>query len=90
MIDNDKEKALFQNMTEARKRYLSTRDESIKARKEGRTEDAERLIAQTRELLSPAEDGLGFARSYFDMMQREAAAVLAHRDMLQVMNSLKD
>jgi hypothetical protein len=53
-------------------------------------EDAERLIAQTRSLLSPAEDGIGFARAYFDIMQRDAAAVLAHRDMLQVMNAQAD
>jgi len=52
-------------------------------------DDAERLITQARALLSPAEEGTGFARSYFDMMQREASAVLAHRDMLRVMNSLK-
>ena len=50
-------------------------------------EDAERLISQARGLLSPAEEGTGFARSYFEIMQREAAAVLAHRDMLQVMNA---
>ena len=51
-------------------------------------QDAERLIAEARALLSPAEEGIGFARSYFDIMQRAAAAVLAHRDMLQVMNGL--
>jgi hypothetical protein len=51
-------------------------------------EDAGRLIAQARALLSPSEDGIGFARGYFDIMQRDAAAVLAHRDMLKVMNSL--
>ena len=52
-------------------------------------EDAERLIAQTRGLLSPSEDGIGFARNYFEIMQRDAAAVLAHRDMLQVMSAVK-
>jgi hypothetical protein len=52
-------------------------------------EDAERLIVQTRGLLSPSEDGIGFARSYFEIMQRDAAAVLAHRDMLQVMIAVK-
>lgn len=51
-------------------------------------EDAERLIVQARALLSPSEDGIGFARGYFEIMQRDAAAVLAHRDMLKVMNSL--
>jgi hypothetical protein len=50
--------------------------------------DAERLIVQARALLSPSEDGIGFARGYFEIMQRDAAAVLAHRDMLKVMNSL--
>ena len=53
-------------------------------------EDAERMIVQARGLLSPSEEGIGFARSYFEIMQREAAAVLAHRDMLQVINGLKE
>jgi hypothetical protein len=53
-------------------------------------EDAQRMIAQARGLLSPAEEGTGFARAYFEIMQREAAAVLAHRDMLLVINSLKE
>ncbi len=52
--------------------------------------EAERLVAQARALLSPAEEGIGFARRYFDIMQREAGAVLAHRDMLQVMNAIKE
>jgi hypothetical protein len=52
--------------------------------------DAERFVAQARALLSPAEEGIGFARRYFDIMQREAGAVLAHRDMLQVMNGIKE
>jgi hypothetical protein len=49
-------------------------------------EDAERLVAQVRALLSPAEEGVGFARRYFQIMQREPAAVQAHREMLRVMN----
>ncbi len=53
-------------------------------------EDADRLIAQARALLSPSENGAGFARGYFDIMQRDAEAVLAHRDMLQVMNGVKE
>ena len=51
---------------------------------------AERLIAQARALLVPSEEGTGFARSYFEILQQEAAAVLAHRDMLQVMNAIKE
>ena len=52
-------------------------------------EDAERLISQARGLLIPAEEGIGFARAYFEIMQRDAAAVLAHRDMLQIITSLR-
>src|SRR5256885_6434590 len=47
-------------------------------------EEADRLIERARILLVPAEEGKGFARRYFEIMQRDAAAVLAHRDMLHV------
>jgi hypothetical protein len=64
-------------------------DEAMAQKKPPLTEeDAQRLIVQARSLLSPAQEGNGFARAYFEIMQREAAAVLAHRDMLQVMNSV--
>ena len=66
-------------------------DEALAQKKPPATqEDADRLIAQARALLSPAEEGTGFARAYFDIMQRDADAVLAHRDMLQVMNGLAE
>ena len=51
--------------------------------------EGERLIAQAQALLVPSEEGTGFARSYYELLQQEAAAVLAHRDMLQVLNGLK-
>jgi hypothetical protein len=51
--------------------------------------EGERLIVQAQALLVPSEEGTGFARSYFDLLQQEAAAVLAHRDMLQVLSGLK-
>ncbi|HTS65043.1 MAG TPA: hypothetical protein VMH28_23630 [Candidatus Acidoferrales bacterium] len=47
--------------------------------------DLERLVAQARILLVPDESGRGFARRYFEVLQRDPAAVLAHRDMLKVM-----
>jgi len=65
-------------------------DEALAQKKSPIAEpEAERLIAQARGLLIPAEEGTGFARRYFDIMQREPAAVLAHRDMLGVMNGLE-
>jgi len=51
-------------------------------------DDASRLISQARQLVSPSEEGTGFARKYFDIMQRDAGAVLAHRDMMRVFGEI--
>jgi hypothetical protein len=48
--------------------------------------DLEKLVAQARAILIPDEAGRGFARRYFEVLQRDPAAVLAHRDMLKVIN----
>jgi hypothetical protein len=48
--------------------------------------DLERMMVQAHSLLVPDEGGAGFARRYFEVLQRDPAAVLAHRDMLKVMN----
>ncbi len=50
--------------------------------------DAERLITQARNLVTPSENGASFGRSYFEAMQRDPAVVLAHRDMMRVFGSL--
>ena len=52
-------------------------------------EEAEQL-AEAGALTLAIREGTGFARSYFEIMQRDAATVLAHRDMLQVMNGVKE
>ena len=50
--------------------------------------DADRLVAQARALLSPAEGAPGYAGKYFELLQRDPAAVLAHGDMMQVIGTL--
>ncbi|HWB83933.1 MAG TPA: hypothetical protein VG675_07315 [Bryobacteraceae bacterium] len=50
--------------------------------------DADRLIGEARDLVSPAEEGDGFARRYFEAMQRDPAAVLAHGEMMRVFSTL--
>jgi hypothetical protein len=50
--------------------------------------DGDRLLAQSRTLLTPAEEGSGFRRKYFEAMQRDPAVVLAHSDMMRVFDSL--
>jgi hypothetical protein len=49
---------------------------------------AEKLIAQARELIVPAEGGAGFGRQYWDAMQRDPGVVLAHGDMMKVFAQL--
>ena len=51
-------------------------------------DDAERLLAQARELISPGENSEGFRRKYFEAMQRDPSVVLAHRDMMRVFEGL--
>jgi len=63
-------------------------DETLDLDEPATDADAERLIGQARELVSPSENGGGFARRYFEAMQRDPAAVLGHRDMIQVFGKL--
>jgi hypothetical protein len=63
-------------------------DETLDLDEPASPEDAARLIAQARTLVSPAEQGTGFARRYYDAMQRDPGAVLAHRDMMKVFGAL--
>ncbi|MBZ5621135.1 MAG: hypothetical protein LAQ69_20775 [Acidobacteriia bacterium] len=63
-------------------------DETLDFEEPATVEDAGRLIAQARDLVSPSEGGDGFRRRYFEVMQRDPAAVLAHRDMIKVFAEL--
>jgi hypothetical protein len=63
-------------------------DETLGLDEPATAEDAARLIAQARTLASPAEQGTGFARRYYDAMQRDPGVVLAHRDMVKVFAGL--
>jgi hypothetical protein len=50
--------------------------------------DAERLIDQSKELLAPNETGRGFAKRYFEALQRDPDVVLAHGRMRKVLANL--
>jgi hypothetical protein len=64
-------------------------DETLDRKEEPVTADeADRLIERARVLIVPAEEGTGFARRYFEVLQSDPNSVLAHRDMLQVINGL--
>jgi hypothetical protein len=59
-------------------------DETLDADEPATALDADRLVTQSRQLLSPSEAGSGFNRSYFDALQRDPNVVVAHSDMLKV------
>jgi hypothetical protein len=63
-------------------------DETLDFEEPATPEDADRLIQRARELISPSENGAVFARSYYEAMQRDPGAVLAHRDMMRVFAAL--
>src|SRR5262249_10238362 len=59
-------------------------DETLDAKQPLSIADAERLIEQSRQLLSPEEEGSGFARRYYEALQRDPDVVIAHARMLKV------
>jgi hypothetical protein len=50
--------------------------------------DAERFITQAAELLVPNENGAGFAKRYFEALQRDPDVVLAHARMRKILTNL--
>jgi hypothetical protein len=63
-------------------------DETLDAEEPPQGIDAERLIAQAWELMAPNETGRGFAKRYFEALQRDPDVVLAHARMRKVLANL--
>jgi hypothetical protein len=59
-------------------------DETLDLEEPATGADMERLLGRAREIVAPSENGRGFARKYFEAMQRDPGVVLAHRDMIRV------
>ncbi len=68
--------------------FIVTIDEMLDSEEKPTAPDADRVIAQARNLLSPVEGAQGFAGKYYDLMQRDPGAVLAHSDMMKVFGTL--
>jgi hypothetical protein len=84
LVLNDPWFAWLRNLSQ----FIVLVDETLDDDQPPTPSDADRLIAQGRTLVSPAEGGAGFARKYFEAMQRDPAVVLAHRDMIGVFEKL--
>jgi hypothetical protein len=64
-------------------------DETLDFEEPPTPEEADKLIARARELVSPSENANGFGRKYWEAMQRDPGVVLAHRDMVRVFSELQ-
>lgn len=64
-------------------------DETLDAERPPNGFDADRLIAQARELLTPNESGRGFEKSYFEALQRDPDVVLSHAKTRKLVLSLE-
>jgi len=53
-------------------------DEMLEADETATTIEVARVIEQARTLLKPSEEGAGFAKRYYDALQRDPDVVLAH------------
>ena len=64
-------------------------DETLDAKEPPDGLTADRLIVQSHELLTPNETGQGFAKRYFEALQRDPDVVLAHAKTRKLVTSLE-
>jgi len=63
-------------------------DETLDAKEPPDGATADRLIAQSQELLIPNEEGQGFKKRYFEALQRDPDVVIAHAKTRKVITNL--
>jgi hypothetical protein len=64
-------------------------DETLDAKEPPDGFTADRLVVQAHELLTPNETGQGFAKRYFEALQRDPDVVLAHAKTRKLVTSLE-
>ncbi|HKZ00736.1 MAG TPA: hypothetical protein VJ180_00760 [Pyrinomonadaceae bacterium] len=62
-------------------------DEALDADMPITSDEAKSLLGQARKLLNPSEFGNTFEQRYHSALQRESAAVLAHREVTRILSS---
>lgn len=63
-------------------------DEALDGTEAVTPEQAEAFLVETRTLLKPEEAGTGFAKKYDDAMQRDPNVILAHGEMMRLLNRI--
>jgi catechol 2,3-dioxygenase len=64
-------------------------DETIEPDAPATAADAATLVDQVEQLLTASEAGDGFARRYYEALQRQPAVVLAHADVRRTLKSMR-
>ncbi len=64
-------------------------DQNVEREGRATEADAAALVEQVGRLLTASEDGDGFARRYYEALQRQPAVVLAHADVRRTIKSMK-
>jgi hypothetical protein len=64
-------------------------DETLDAKEPPDDATAERLIAQSQDLLIPNEEGQGFKKGYFEALQRDPDVVIAHAQTRKVITTAR-
>jgi hypothetical protein len=63
-------------------------DQAVEHETPATTADAGALVEQVGQLLTASENGDGFARRYYEALQRQPAVVLAHADVRRTLRAL--
>jgi catechol 2,3-dioxygenase len=64
-------------------------DETIEPESPATEADGATLVDQVERLLTASEEGEGFARRYFEALQRQPAVVMAHSDVRRTLKALR-
>ncbi|ABM30835.1 methyl-accepting chemotaxis protein [Paracidovorax citrulli] len=75
-LDSTEEKAVWADIAKARSAYLASRDQAVKAKAEGRTEEAERLLTQV--YLPATKAYVALIQQLLDLQRRDIDATAAH------------
>jgi hypothetical protein len=63
-------------------------DERMDAEEPATESEVEQFVRQARALLTPAEEGRGFEKRYFEALQRDPDVVLAHAATVRLLTAL--
>jgi len=64
-------------------------DEALDPKEQLTTNIIDAVLKQTRLLLTPSESSEGFARHYFDALQRDPDVVIAHGEVMKLLGRRK-